>query len=97
VGAPRLSRSPSAELNRLSAASDAREALVRFRAILERLNVSDRTAFVLRFVDGIELTEVASALGVSLATIKRRLARVRSRVVLLVERDASLSQYRSSA
>jgi RNA polymerase sigma-70 factor (ECF subfamily) len=86
---------PSAELNRLSAVADAREALVRFHAILERLNATDRTAFVLRFVEGAPLTDVATELGVSLATIKRRLARVRSRVVLFVEQDALLSQYRA--
>lgn len=88
-------RQPSAELNRLSSKADAREALVRFQAILERLKVTDRTAFVLRFVDGRSLPDVATELGVSLATTKRRLARVRARVALRVEQDALLSQYRA--
>jgi RNA polymerase sigma-70 factor (ECF subfamily) len=85
---------PSVDLHRLSTVADAREALVRFHAILGRLTATDRTAFVLRFIDGVPLADVANALGVSLSTIKRRLARVWSRVGLFVERDALLSQYR---
>jgi RNA polymerase sigma-70 factor, ECF subfamily len=92
--AAQVVRQPSAELNRLSSKADAREALVRFQAILERLKATDRTAFVLRFVEGMSLPDVATELGVSLATIKRRLARVRARVALRVEQDALLSQYR---
>jgi DNA-directed RNA polymerase specialized sigma24 family protein len=49
----------------------------------------------MRFIDGMALTDVARALGVSLSTTKRRLARVWSRVGLFVERDALLSQYRA--
>jgi RNA polymerase sigma-70 factor (ECF subfamily) len=74
--------------------TDAREALQRFYKILDRVNVNDRTVFVLRYIEGLELTEVAAAVGLSLATTKRRLTRVWSRVVLLVERDPLLRQYR---
>src|SRR6185503_15154017 len=74
--------------------TDGREALTRFYSILDRVNVNDRTAFALRYMEGLELTEVASAMGLSLATTKRRLARVWNRVVLLVERDPLLIQYR---
>src|SRR6476469_1542878 len=49
--------------------------------------------FVRRFMEGLELTEVAAALKLSLATTKRRLARVWSRVLLLVERDPVLVHY----
>ena len=38
----------------------------------------ERIAFSLRFIDGMELTEAASACGCSLATIKRRLAKRRA-------------------
>jgi RNA polymerase sigma-70 factor (ECF subfamily) len=48
-------------------------------AILDRLPVDDRVAFALRFIDGMELTEVAAACETSLATIKRRLARASAR------------------
>lgn len=40
---------------------------------LQKLSTVERTAWVLRHVEGLELTEVADALGVSLATAKRRL------------------------
>ncbi len=42
---------------------------------LETLPADERVAFGLRFIAQMELTEVAAACGVSLATIKRRLAR----------------------
>jgi len=44
-------------------------------AVIETLPPDERLAFTLRFVSELELTEVASACRVSLATIKRRLAR----------------------
>jgi RNA polymerase sigma-70 factor (ECF subfamily) len=84
----------SANLNTLSAVADAREALVRFHAILERFKPTDRTAFVLRFVEGMRLTALATRLGISVSTVKRRLARVRSRVFHFVRQDSLLSQYR---
>ena len=68
-------------------------ALARFYKILDRVNATDRAAFVLRFMEGLELTEVAAALKLSLATTKRRLARVWARVMLLVERDPVLVHY----
>ena len=72
---------------------DSREALRRFYAVLDRLNVRDRTLYVLRFIEGLGLRDVAAASGLSLATAKRRLARARSRVRLLVERDPVLCDY----
>jgi RNA polymerase sigma-70 factor (ECF subfamily) len=71
----------------------AREAVRRLYAILDRLDDAGRLAFVLRYVEGLELTEVAEALGVSLATAKRRLARVTPRVVAMIERDPVLPEY----
>jgi RNA polymerase sigma-70 factor, ECF subfamily len=43
--------------------------------VLGSLDTDQRIAFALRFVAGMELTEVAATCGVSLATIKRRLSR----------------------
>jgi RNA polymerase sigma-70 factor (ECF subfamily) len=53
-------------------ASQAMQAVYR---VLGGLDTDQRIAFALRFVAGMELTEVAASCGVSLATIKRRLAR----------------------
>jgi RNA polymerase sigma-70 factor, ECF subfamily len=70
-----------------------RAALERFYLLLDRLDVRDRTAFVLRVIEGLEVSEVAAALGVSLATAKRSLARAQQRVLLHVERDPLLADY----
>jgi RNA polymerase sigma-70 factor (ECF subfamily) len=43
--------------------------------VLETLPADERLAFSLRFIAEMDLTEVAAACGVSLATIKRRLSR----------------------
>jgi RNA polymerase sigma-70 factor (ECF subfamily) len=72
---------------------DSREALRRFYAILDRLNGRDRMLFVLRFMEDLGLRDVAAASGLSLATAKRRLARARSKVRLLAERDPLLCEY----
>jgi RNA polymerase sigma-70 factor, ECF subfamily len=58
---------------------DVREALACTYRILDRLPADERIAFALRFIEGMELTEVAEASRVSLATIKRRLARAKRR------------------
>lgn len=72
---------------------EARQALGRFYAILDDLSAYERTAFVLRFVEDFDLTEVAEALGVSLATVKRHLAKVSARVFEQVDRDALLVEF----
>lgn len=72
---------------------DAREAVKRLYAILDRLDTKSRLAFVLHYVEGLELLEVASALGVSLATVKRRLTRVSARVWAAAQGDRVLIEY----
>ena len=73
--------------------ADAREAVKRLYTILDRLDTKSRLAFVLHRIEGLELLEVASALGVSLATVKRRLARVSARVGAMVQGDSMLTEY----
>jgi len=74
---------------------EARQAVARLYAILDRLGSEDRIAFVLRFIEGMELTEVAVAMGLSLATAKRRLAHARARVDHHIAKDPGLSAYLS--
>lgn len=69
---------------------DAREALRAIHALMERLPVPERIAFALRFLEDLELTEVAEACEVSLATIKRRLARAEARFTTLAFRSPAL-------
>jgi RNA polymerase sigma-70 factor (ECF subfamily) len=71
----------------------AREALNSFYALLERLNETDRTAFILRFFEGLGVIEVALALKVSVSTAKRRLARLRKRVVTLIRSSPALASF----
>jgi RNA polymerase sigma-70 factor (ECF subfamily) len=65
-------------------------ALRRTYALLDRLATDERIAFALRFVRELELTEVAEAMGVSLATVKRRLERGRERFLEWARHDPVL-------
>jgi len=69
---------------------DARAALVRFYRILDTLRTRDRTAFVLHFIEGLDLLAVSNALGISLPTARRSLAHAWARVQLLAGRDPLL-------
>lgn len=69
------------------------EAVRRIYAGLDRLAPELRIAFVLRFVEGHELTEAASLSGTSLATFKRRLARAVDRFELIASRDPVLARW----
>jgi RNA polymerase sigma-70 factor (ECF subfamily) len=85
-GEPAVAKAMDADLN-------AREALSRLYRILDRLSSGDRTAFVLRFMEGLEVADVALALAVSLATTKRRLTHAWRRVVVHAQRDDALMAY----
>jgi RNA polymerase sigma-70 factor (ECF subfamily) len=58
-----------------AASGEVLHALLATYAVLDKLPVDERIAFALRFIDGMELTDVAAACETSLATIKRRLDR----------------------
>lgn len=92
-----LQLTPTGELSELATAVsddvEAHEALVRFYGILDKLGQKPRLVFVLRYVEGMDLTEVAAALEISLATAKRYLARAAARVSSMVERDPALASY----
>jgi RNA polymerase sigma-70 factor, ECF subfamily len=75
---------------------DSREALTRFYRLLDRLRDRDRTAFVLRFVEGLDVSDVAAALGVSVPTVRRCFTRAWQRVSLLAGRDPFLADYLAS-
>jgi RNA polymerase sigma-70 factor, ECF subfamily len=64
---------------RSDASTESRSALRAVYAVLERLPADERIAFALRYMEGLELTEVAGAAGVSLATAKRRVRRAELR------------------
>lgn len=74
-----------------------RLALKRLEAALDMLKPDDRIAFCLRHVEAMELTEVASAMGWSLASTKRYLTRAKQRLWVLVGKDPVLAPYLESA
>lgn len=86
---------PPRDLRTVQSDTDSREALARFFAALDRLGALDRTAFALRFVEELELQQVADALGWSTATTKRRLNRSWKRLSALLRDDAALEPFLS--
>lgn len=95
-----LQLSPSGELPEVGGAQQdpqGRAALTRLYAILDQVDDRSRTLFVLRFIEGLELTEIAAALGCSLATTKRHLARASHRILTAAQRDPALSAYLTKA
>jgi RNA polymerase sigma-70 factor, ECF subfamily len=84
---------PPRDLRTVQLDVDSREALQRFFAALDGLGALDRTAFTLRFVEELELRQVADALGWSTATTKRRLTRVWKRLSALVSKDPTLAPF----
>ncbi len=67
-----------------------RDALRRVYEVLDGLPASERVCFALRFFEEMPLSDVASACGVSLATVKRRLARAERRFTAAAQRDPVL-------
>lgn len=72
---------------------EARETLRAVYAVLKGMPADDRIAFALRYIDGMELTEVAAACSVSLATVKRRLRRSEERFLKSARSHALLERW----
>lgn len=69
------------------------QALAAVYRVLAELPPLERIALALRVLDGMELSAVAAACGVSLATIKRRLARAQERFNILSRREPVLVEW----
>jgi RNA polymerase sigma-70 factor (ECF subfamily) len=72
---------------------EGRRAMRAVYAVLSALSADERIAFALRFIDGMELTEVATTCHVSLATVKRRLARAERRFLAIARNYPELTQW----
>jgi RNA polymerase sigma-70 factor (ECF subfamily) len=59
--------------------------------VLNELPADERIAFALRFIDGMELVELAEACCTSVATVRRRLRRAEERFVRKARRYPVLS------
>lgn len=71
----------------------ARDLLRRLYGMLDTLKAEDRTAFILRNVEGLSLLEIAEVTRASLATVKRRIRRAADRVEGFARSDPDLAQY----
>lgn len=72
---------------------EARQAMQRLYAVLDRANALDRSLFVARYLEKMEVEEVARAHDLSFGTAKRRLARAVTRLNRIIEGDAALASY----
>jgi RNA polymerase sigma-70 factor (ECF subfamily) len=61
--------------------------------ILESLPANERVAFALRFIDGMQLMEVAYACEVSIATVKRRIQRAEGRFLAAAREQPVLTEW----
>lgn len=64
--------------------------LRKVKGVLDSMNVDDRLAFTLRHLEGLELTEVAETLKMSLSTAKRRIWRAEEEFRRACEKDRDL-------
>jgi RNA polymerase sigma-70 factor (ECF subfamily) len=76
---------------------EAREALRRLYQILDAVGVQDRSLFVARFLEKMDIAEVAIAHGLSYGTAKRHVARAIARISRRMERDPLLVKYLEAA
>jgi RNA polymerase sigma-70 factor (ECF subfamily) len=72
---------------------EAREATGRVYKILSGVSAEDRALFVTRYIEKMELAEIADAIGRPLSTTKRRLARATRRINARMNGDAALADY----
>lgn len=73
--------------------SEARRALQEVYQLLDEFPAGERLAFLLRFVHGMTLSDAAEVCSVSLATLKRRLARAEKGFVEAARKRPALAQW----
>ncbi|HJX51926.1 MAG TPA: sigma-70 family RNA polymerase sigma factor [Polyangia bacterium] len=75
------------------AEDEAREAMRALYRLLDYLGAEDRSLFVARHVEKMEIAEVATVHGLSLSTVKRRIARLALRVDARMKSEPALVKY----
>jgi RNA polymerase sigma factor (sigma-70 family) len=88
--------SPSGELPEIAVGAadmEAREAVRRFYDVLDDARAEDRSLFVARFLEKMDMNEIACAHGLSFGTAKRRVARAIERIGARIARDHLLAEY----
>ena len=69
------------------------DAVGRAHALLDRLGADERIVFVLRFVEGMGLREIATTCSCSLATVKRRLASAQRTFVDAAHEEPAMARW----
>jgi RNA polymerase sigma-70 factor (ECF subfamily) len=87
---------PFSDMGTSGGQGEAREAARALYGMLDTLSAEDRSLFVTRFVEKMEIAEVAAAHAISLSTAKRRLARLMTRVNARVQASPVLMEYMGS-
>lgn len=72
---------------------EAREATSQLYAVLSKVSAEDCSLFITRYVDEMEIADIAVVHGLSFGTAKRRLARATRRISARLEREPALSVY----
>jgi RNA polymerase sigma-70 factor (ECF subfamily) len=72
---------------------EARQALRHLWRLLDAASAEDRSLFVARYVERLEMSEVAQAHRVSIGTAKRRVTRMTERMEAAMLKDAVLAEY----
>jgi RNA polymerase sigma-70 factor (ECF subfamily) len=84
-------------LNELSLARitdpERRHAAGRLYGMMSHLSENDRSAYTLRFVEGLELNEIATTLQISLSTVRRSIRRASEQLDRLVKNDPMLASF----
>ena len=91
-----LSSHPEGELPDVPVApqdSEGRQSLAALHRVLDALSSRRRLAFVLRHVQGMEVLEVADALGISESTARRELGKAQQQLSALARREPALASY----
>jgi RNA polymerase sigma-70 factor (ECF subfamily) len=88
---------PTPDADQVPAPPDAdeetREAVRRLYRLLDDLGAQDRSLFVSRYIDQMELKEVAAVHAMSFTTTRRRIERMTRRVAARMRGDAVLAGY----
>jgi RNA polymerase sigma-70 factor (ECF subfamily) len=69
---------------------ESREMLSRVQSVLDGMSARPRAVFVLRRLEGMELSEIATSMDLSLATVKRDLDKANTHVARAIESDGRL-------
>jgi RNA polymerase sigma-70 factor, ECF subfamily len=72
---------------------EARQALRNLWLLLSAASAEDRSLFVCRHVEKMEMSDVATAHGLNISTAKRRVARMTRRISAAMQQDAVLADY----